>query len=82
MKLPIRKEFMGSLFEIDLTPEALCELLCEDNPSDYIEENDLPLKCHCGCEETDEHGDDEVFYVTCANCGTYLGTWNGSRWEL
>lgn len=52
---------------------------------------DLPLKCDCGCNETEKKNvikediDGEMFEVEwseyCKNCGRYLGYFSYGHWE-
>jgi len=63
--------------------------LSKDNLMSRSEEADLyPIKCPCGCEETEEYDKycEEPFGVVehklkCKKCGTYLGIWAYGNWS-
>ena len=52
------------------------------------EQSKYPLKCTCGCNETEKYNvhydvpyGEVEYHVKCKTCGTYLGSWSYGVWH-
>lgn len=63
------------------------DLICKHTDEYYKSQNDLPIDCPCGCEETEECDEYYEEYgrceykVRCKKCGTYLGSYAYGNWD-
>ena len=62
-------------------------ITCKYTDEYYKKQEDLPIDCQCGCEETEEYDEYYAEYgrceykVRCKKCGTYLGSYAYGHWD-
>lgn len=63
------------------------DLLAQYSPEYYEDQEKYPIKCPCGCEDTEQFDEYYEEYglceykLRCKKCGTYLGIWAYGNWS-
>lgn len=62
------------------------DLCCKYSDEYYEMQEKYPLKCSCGCDDTEEYDEYYEEYgrceykLRCKKCGSYLGSWAYGSW--